>query len=121
LIVTTTTPFTHGIRFEVAQDVLGALLAHRAVAAVFGKYTTNAIGDSSILSDPVSKGVASAVAGGVGSMTAGGKFENEAVTAAYGYLFNAMMSDDGWDSKNGRGPNMRGRDAEDIARAQLES
>lgn len=27
------TPFTHGIRFEVAQDVLGALLAHWSEAA----------------------------------------------------------------------------------------
>jgi len=61
-----------------------------AVAAVFGKYTTNAIGDSSILSDSVSKGVATSVAGGVGSMIAGGKFENGAVTAAYGYLFNHL-------------------------------
>lgn len=28
-----TSPFTHSIRFEVAQDVLGALLAHWAEAA----------------------------------------------------------------------------------------
>jgi len=63
-----------------------------AVAAVFGKYTTNAIGDSSILSDSVSKGVAASVAGGIGSVIAGGKFENGAVTAAYGYIFNAMMA-----------------------------
>jgi hypothetical protein len=28
-----TTSFTHGIRYEVAQDVLGALLAHWAEAA----------------------------------------------------------------------------------------
>lgn len=29
----TPSPFTHGIRYEVAQDVLGALLAHCAEAA----------------------------------------------------------------------------------------
>lgn len=28
------TSFTHGIRYEVAQDVLGALLAHWSEAAV---------------------------------------------------------------------------------------
>lgn len=63
-----------------------------AVAAVFGKYATNAIGDSSFLSNDIAKGVASAVAGGVGSVIAGGKFENGAVTASYGYLFNHMFS-----------------------------
>ena len=62
-----------------------------AVSAVFGKFTTNAIGGSSELSGPIAKGVASAVAGGVGSMIAGGKFENGAVTAAYGYLFNELQ------------------------------
>lgn len=31
--MTAATPVTHGIRFEVAQDVLGALLAHWSEAA----------------------------------------------------------------------------------------
>jgi len=98
-----------------------------AAAAVFGKYTTNAIGDSSILSDPVSKGVASAVAGGVGSVIAGGKFENGAVTAAYGYLFNAMMSDDGWgrpktleDHFNRHGADFDAKSASDYAQKAQE-
>jgi len=82
---------------------------HGAVAAVFGKYTTNAIGDSSILSDSVSKGVASAVAGGVGSMIAGGKFENGAVTAAYGYLFNYCVTHGCTPTALG---NVRGRDVQ---------
>jgi hypothetical protein len=36
-----TTTFTHGIRFEVAQDVLGALLAHWSAAAVEALDTAN--------------------------------------------------------------------------------
>jgi hypothetical protein len=57
------------------------------------------------------------VACGVGSVIAGGKFENGAKTAAYGYLFNQMMS-----GTNGAGPNQRhalGVDqaiADDVAR-----
>ena len=53
---------------------------------MFGKFATNNIkfgGD-------VANGVAAAVAGGVGSVIAGGKFENGAVTAAFGYLFNYL-------------------------------
>jgi hypothetical protein len=38
----------------------------------------------------VTRGIAAAVAGGVGSVIAGGKFENGARTAAYGYLYNCM-------------------------------
>jgi hypothetical protein len=36
------------------------------------------------------RGVAATAAGGVGSVIGGGKFENGAVTAAYGYLFNEL-------------------------------
>jgi hypothetical protein len=64
---------------------------------------------------------ATMVAGGVGSVIAGGKFENGAKTAAFGYLFNALQHEDGWDSKSGRGPNMRGTDAEGVARSRLEA
>ena len=63
-----------------------------AVSAVFGKFTTNVIGDSTVISGDLAKGIASAVAGGIGSTIAGGKFENGAVTAAYGYLFNQAYS-----------------------------
>lgn len=66
-----------------------------AASAVFGKFTTNAIGGVSAdasLGEVVAKGVATAVAGGVGSVIAGGKFENGAATAAYGYLFNALLT-----------------------------
>jgi hypothetical protein len=40
----------------------------------------------------VINGFIAAAAGGVGSVIAGGKFQNGAVTAAYGYLFNAVSS-----------------------------
>jgi len=60
-----------------------------AAAAVFGKYATNVTED---ITNPIAKGIAASVAGGVGSMIAGGKFENGAVTAAYGYLFNYCSS-----------------------------
>ena len=63
-----------------------------AASALFGKFTTNAIGDSSFISGDLAKGVATAVAGGVGSVIVGGKFENGAITAAYGYLFNHLSS-----------------------------
>ena len=63
-----------------------------AASAVFGKYTTNAIGDigGSGISAVIARGVATAVAGGVGAVIAGGSFENGARTAAFGYLFNWM-------------------------------
>jgi hypothetical protein len=60
---------------------------------VFGKFTTNAVagmgGDSP--SAMIARGVATSIAGGVGSTIAGGKFENGAVTAAFGYLFNELQ------------------------------
>ena len=63
--------------------------------------------------------VTASVIGGTASVLGGGKFANGAVTGAVGYLFNALLHADGWDSPNGRGPNMRGTDAEDVARARL--
>lgn len=35
------------------------------------------------------------------------------------YLFNNLPHEDGWDSINGRVPNMRGTDAEGVARTRL--
>ena len=68
----------------------GGACGSGAASALFGKFTTNAIGNSSFISGDFAKGVATAVAGGVGSVIAGGKFENGAITAAYGYLFNYL-------------------------------
>jgi hypothetical protein len=64
-----------------------------AASAVFGKFTSNAFagmggGSPSAM---IARGVATSIAGGVGSTIAGGKFENGAVTAAFGYLFNELL------------------------------
>ena len=63
-----------------------------AASAVFGKYTTNALGGfgGPGVGGVIARGVATVVAGGVGSVIAGGKFENGATTAAFGYLFNCL-------------------------------
>jgi hypothetical protein len=63
-----------------------------AASAVFGKYTTNALGGfgGPGVGGVIARGVATVVAGGVGSVIAGGKFENGATTAAFGYLFNQV-------------------------------
>ena len=87
-----------------ASDSLGRYAAHAAVgcassvangggcgpgaaAALFGKFATNATAGWGV---GVAQGAAAMVAGGVGSVIAGGKFENGAMTAAYGYLFNQL-------------------------------
>jgi len=64
-----------------------------AASAVFGKYTTNALGGfgGPGVGGVIARGVATVVAGGVGSVIAGGKFENGATTAAFGYLFNELL------------------------------
>ncbi|MGD9730415.1 MAG: hypothetical protein AB7V39_29145, partial [Nitrospiraceae bacterium] len=62
-----------------------------AASGLFGKYTSNQIGEigpNASLGEVIGNGVATSVAGGIGSVIAGGKFANGAETAAYGYLFN---------------------------------
>jgi len=54
--------------------------------------------------DGVFKGVTTAIAGGVGSVIAGGKFENGAMTAAFAYLFNQLS----------RGAGLLGRSAAPV-------
>jgi hypothetical protein len=66
-------------------------------AAVFGKYTTNQIegwggANKNSVEWLIAKGVVTSIAGGAGSVIAGGKFDNGAVTAAMGYLFNFMSN-----------------------------
>lgn len=72
----------------------GGKCGQGAVGAVFGKFTTNAISGvgGGGIGGVIARGVATSVAGGVGSVIAGGKFANGAETAAYGYLFNQLMS-----------------------------
>jgi hypothetical protein len=62
-----------------------------AASALLGKYATNNIN----FGHAIANGIAATVAGGVGAVIAviaGGKFENGAATAAFGYLFNCGLS-----------------------------
>ena len=45
-----------------------------AATAVFGKFATNEITNSNAIQGDLAKGIAASVAGGVGSVIAGGKF-----------------------------------------------
>ncbi|MFM9881277.1 MAG: RHS repeat-associated core domain-containing protein [Burkholderiaceae bacterium] len=70
-----------------------------ALAAGFGKFAT-LYGPGWVQNpqgfEQVASGTAyTAVAGGIGSVLGGGKFENGARTAAYGYLFNQVASANG--------------------------
>ncbi|CAN7239877.1 RHS repeat domain-containing protein [Polaromonas sp. LjRoot131] len=58
-----------------------------AASALLGKYVTN---ETRSWGAGIAQGAAAAVAGGVGSVIAGGKFENGAITAGFGYLFNCI-------------------------------
>jgi len=71
----------------------GGNCAQGAAAGVFGKYATVTIGGYFNMPPGQFNGyqmAATMVAGGVGSLIAGGKFENGAATAAFGYLFNQL-------------------------------
>jgi RHS repeat-associated protein len=73
----------------VSAAIGGGQCGTGAVSAVFGKFATNAIGGTPGQFDAF-QAAATVVAGGVGSVIAGEKFENGAKTAAYGYLFNQL-------------------------------
>ncbi len=66
----------------------GRKCGSEAVAALFGKFTTNEIDGN--ISNILTKGVVTAVAGGIGSAIGGRNFKNGATTATYGYLFNYL-------------------------------
>lgn len=74
----------------------GGECARGAAAAIAGKFVTNATGDwvkgPNDYGGMIAQGTAAAVAGGTASVIGGGKFENGAVTAAFGYLFNQVSS-----------------------------
>ncbi|EJL82616.1 RHS repeat-associated core domain protein containing protein, partial [Herbaspirillum sp. CF444] len=61
--------------------------ARGAASAFVGKWVSN---QTSGWQNDIYRGVAVSVAGGTTSVIGGGKFENGAMTAAFGYLFNAM-------------------------------
>jgi RHS repeat-associated protein len=66
----------------------GGNCGNGALAAVVGKYATNATSGSDW--NDFSRGVAASIAGGTASMIGGGEFWNGARTAAFGYLFNEL-------------------------------
>jgi RHS repeat-associated protein len=79
----------HGAVGCVSSVAGGGQCGQGMASAMFGKYTTIAIGEGGgWIQGHIAKGVATAIAGGVGSVIAGGKFDNGAATAAMGYLFN---------------------------------
>lgn len=78
----------------VSSAAFGGSCGSGATSALFGKFASNkieGIGGDGVEGD-IARGVAASVAGGVGSVIGGGKFENGAVTAAFGYLFNQVLS-----------------------------
>jgi hypothetical protein len=83
--------FAHAGAGCVSAAAGGGNCGQGAVSAVFGKFATNALDANPDLSGAYHF-AATVVAGGVGSVIAGGKFENGAKTAAYGYLFNHCMT-----------------------------
>jgi len=73
----------------ISQAVGGGSCGTGAASAVLGKYVSNV---TESWGPGIAQGAAAMVAGGVGSVIAGGKFENGAKTAAFGYLFNRCMN-----------------------------
>lgn len=76
----------------------GGNCSQGAAAAVFGKYITVTTADYYGVKPGQFNGyhfTATVIAGGVGSVIAGGKFENGAKTAAFGYLINELLHQGG--------------------------
>ena len=67
----------------------GGACGSGAASAAFGKFTTM---QTESWGAGVAQFTAATVSGGVGSMIAGGKFENGATTAAFAYLFNNCLN-----------------------------
>lgn len=99
----------HSIIGCVSSVANGGQCGAGAAAAVFGKWVTV---NTQNLGTGFTQFAVTVTAGGVGSVIGGGKFENGAMTAAYGYLFNQLSS-------NGKDPNTRGDLGTDNARAYL--
>lgn len=78
----------HGLVGCGSAAASGGKCAQGAAAAFLGKFTT--VRTASL--DEGVRFVAAVAAGGTGAAISGGKFENGAVTAAFGYLFNEWAS-----------------------------
>ena len=81
--------FAHAAAGCASAAIAGGDCDQGAVSALAGKYVTN--------NTPLSWGgptglAAATVAGGTVSILSGGKFTNGAVTAAFGYLYNELVS-----------------------------
>lgn len=79
----------HAFAGCVSGELGGGGCGRGALSAVAGKAMTNLTAGWKM--DDVTRGVVTAVAGGTASVIGGGKFENGAVTAAFGYLFNELL------------------------------
>jgi RHS repeat-associated protein len=85
----------------------GGSCGQGALSAGVAKFATGALEGVDFLND-FGKGIAVTVVGGTTSVLAGGKFENGAIAAAFGYLFNYCMTSGCTPTESGM---PRGRDA----------
>ena len=65
------------------QAIVGGSCGRNALSAGIAEFSNENLGNL----DPVSRGIAVTVIGGTTSVIGGGKFENGAITAAFGYLY----------------------------------
>ena len=83
----------HAVAGCVTSAAGGGQCGQGAVSAVFGKFAGNNLGINGVgLQYDIANGITAVTAGGVGSVLGGGKFANGARTAAYGYLFNQLIT-----------------------------
>ena len=79
-----------------------------AISAAVGKAATGFLTDAGSWGDnnlnDFTRGVAVSMAGGLASKLAGGKFDNGATTAAFGYLFNCLASKCNANDYKGKSP-----------------
>lgn len=91
---------------KVLDQDLPANCGRGMASALVGKFVTmhtEGIGGDDF-AGKVTRGAMATVAGGLASVAGGGKFDDGATTAAFGYLFNEMLTD-----KQGRSFKSRGR------------
>jgi hypothetical protein len=79
----------HGVNGGVSAVLRGGKFIRGFFSSAFTKWVSDPI-QSITQSRPILGGVMAAVVGGTASRIAGGKFANGAMSAGFGYLFNAM-------------------------------
>lgn len=89
----------HALAGCVSASAGGGNCAQGAISAAVGKTATGLFTESGSWGDKnlndFTRGIAVAGAGGIGSVLAGGKFDNGAKTAAFGYIFNYCTESSG--------------------------